>query len=71
LRLYIGALREFCHRQVSAIFTLYFDIQSGEYYSEMLDFIGVDKKMLPALYDSEMLSATSGAQSLLRVLLTK
>ena len=32
--------------------TIYFDICSSDWWQEMLDFIGVDKEMLPALYDS-------------------
>ncbi len=32
--------------------TIYFDIHKAEWWSEMLDFIGVTKDMLPALYSS-------------------
>ena len=32
--------------------TIYFDIHKAEWWSEMLDFIGVDKEMLPTLYSS-------------------
>lgn len=32
--------------------TLYFDIRSGEWWDEMLDFIGVSRSMLPTLYGS-------------------
>ena len=32
--------------------TIYFDIHKAEWWQEMLDFIGVDKSMLPELYSS-------------------
>ncbi|MBR5817692.1 MAG: hypothetical protein IKY62_03490 [Clostridia bacterium] len=32
--------------------TIYFDIHKGEWWDEMLDFIGVSRDMLPALYSS-------------------
>jgi xylulokinase len=32
--------------------TIYFDIHKGAWWEEMLDFIGVSKEMLPALYSS-------------------
>ncbi|MBE6656689.1 MAG: hypothetical protein E7609_07510 [Ruminococcaceae bacterium] len=32
--------------------TIYFNIHTADWWSEMLDFIGLDKKMLPALYSS-------------------
>lgn len=32
--------------------TLYLDIRTGEYWKEMLDFIGVDESYLPTLYES-------------------
>ncbi len=32
--------------------TIYFDINTSEYWDEMLSFIGVEKEMLPALMDS-------------------
>lgn len=32
--------------------TIYFDIKKNEYWDEMLEFIGVDKEMLPELLDS-------------------
>lgn len=32
--------------------TIYFDINNGTWWKEMLDFIGVDLSMLPELYDS-------------------
>jgi len=32
--------------------TIYFDINNGKWWDEMLDFIGVDSSMLPELYDS-------------------
>ncbi len=32
--------------------TIYFDINNGEWWQEMLDFIGVSKEMLPSLCDS-------------------
>lgn len=32
--------------------TIYFDINKGDWWKEMLDFIGVDASMLPKLYDS-------------------
>ena len=35
--------------------TIYFDIHRGEWWSEMLDFIGVRREMLPALEDSAKL----------------
>lgn len=32
--------------------TIYFDIHKAQWWDEMLDFIGIDRKMLPALYSS-------------------
>ena len=32
--------------------TLYLDIRTGEYWSEMLEFIGINEKYLPVLYES-------------------
>lgn len=32
--------------------TLYLDVVTGEYWQEMLDFIGIDQSYLPALYES-------------------
>ncbi len=32
--------------------TIYFDIKTGDWWGEMLDFIGVSRRMLPALLDS-------------------
>jgi len=32
--------------------TIYFDIKNGDWWQEMLDFIGVETSMLPDLYDS-------------------
>ncbi len=32
--------------------TLYLDIRTGEYWKEMLDFIGIDESYLPPLYES-------------------
>ncbi|MBQ6894625.1 MAG: hypothetical protein IJN40_03930 [Clostridia bacterium] len=32
--------------------TIYFDINTGKWWNEMLDFIGVDSEMLPELYES-------------------
>lgn len=32
--------------------TLYLDIRTGEYWKEMLDFIGIDESYLPTLYES-------------------
>ncbi len=42
--------------------TLYLDINTGEYYEEMLDFIGITKNQLPTLYESgEVVGTYNGA----------
>ena len=42
--------------------TLYLDVVTGEYWKEMLDFIGIDESYLPALYESgEMVGEYKGA----------
>lgn len=38
--------------------TLYLDIRTGEYWKEMLDFIGIDESYLPKLHESGVLVGT-------------
>ena len=43
--------------------TIYFDIHSGDWWDEMLDFIGVSKDMLPSLHSSaELVGEYEGAK---------
>ena len=43
--------------------TMYFDIHSGDWWDEMLDFIGVSKDMLPSLHSSaELVGEYEGAK---------